>query len=89
MALCKESQKALKRSRGSALVLARTWQCRARLAIKCPTLDVSPQREGRWVLVEGKTGQEIPTQRAHGRAPEHRRWLVTRCQHSERREELG
>lgn len=89
MALCEESQKALKRSRGSDLVLASTGQCRACLVIKCPTLDVGPQGEGGRVLVEWKTGQEIPTQRAHGRAPEHRRWLVTRCQHSEKREELG
>lgn len=41
----------LKRRRGSDLVLGRMWQCGAPPWGQCPTLDVSPQREGRWVLV--------------------------------------
>lgn len=36
--------------------------------------------------MEGETGQEIPAQRAHSRAPQHRRGLVTRCQDSVREE---
>lgn len=41
----------VKRSRGSDLVLGRLSQGGALPGDQCPTLDVSPQWEGRWVLV--------------------------------------